>query len=336
MKQFKPKHDTLIIQGFAPTTRELIPWERGDFDFAALNEEYNYPWMKKSPDLWFQMHPRWDFTRSNNMNHFNHPNWLFNLEASCIRCQGTGKLLNQQTKQFIPCPECEAGVYKPQPWRKDLTIVMQKAWKDIPGSVAFPLKEATELFGLGYPYFTSSVAMMLAYAYLVGYERVELYGFEMGTQTEYHYQRANGEFIMGFLKARGMEIYLPAECGILKGDLYGYTNMKTGFRQNLEMRHVVLQGQEQKATADVNRLTGQIQLLTEMAKTDPTLQAKLQEVALQFDKAKTLLSTIRGAMSETKNLTGMFDKYYLAGTEGGDLPSMEGFAAFTNVEYANE
>lgn len=141
---------------------------------------------------------------------------------------------------------------------------------------------------------------------------------------------------MGFLKAKGMEIYLPPECGILKGDLYGYTNMKTGFRQNLEMRHVILQGQEQKAVAEVNRLTGQIQLLQELAKTVPGLEQNIQEISVLYDQAKTLLATVRGAMSETKNLTGMFDKYYVAGTEGGDLPSMEGFAAFTNVEYAHE
>jgi hypothetical protein len=158
----------------------------------------------------------------------------------------------------------------------------------------------------------------------------------MGTQTEYHYQRANGEFIIGFLKAKGIEIYLPPECGILKGDLYGYTNMKTGFRQNLEMRHVILQSQEQKAVAEVNRLTGQMQLYQELVKTVSELEQKMQETAVEYDKAKTLLATVRGAMSETKNLTGMFDKYYVAGTEGGDLPSMEGFAEFTNTEYANE
>lgn len=338
---FHPKHDTLIIQGFAPTTRDLIPWGRGDFDFAALNEGYNYPWMKKEPDLWFQMHPRWDFTRPNNANHLNHPNWIFDRSGVCMRCLGAGELDKKEGGKE-KCPECDGGTYTPPAYRAGLPIVMQKAWDDVPNSIRFPLKEASDLFGLGYPYFTSSVAFMLAYAYLVGYKKVELYGFEMGTQTEYHYQRANGEFIIGFLKAKGMDIYLPPACGILKGELYGYRNMKTGFRQNLELRRVVLEGQEQKAIGNVNRLTGQIELLQEFQalasqSKDIKLEDFLNAKAQEFDTAKNLRNTIKGAIAETKNLTALHDGFYHAGTESGDLEEVSGedFAAFTNTEYTH-
>ena len=336
-KDVKRKYDILIIQGFAPTTREQVPWDRGDFDFASLNEGYSFPWMKrKQPDWWFQIHPRWDFTRDNNMNHYNHPNWLFNRKGECIRCKGKGELENAKTKEMFPCPECEKGIYTPPSWRGDTPIFMQKQWEDIPNSVPYPLQEATEIFELGRPYFTSSLSMMLALAFLMGYKRVELYGFEMGTMTEYHYQKANGEFVMGFLKAKGMDIWLPPESSILQGELYGFKNMKTGFRQNLEMRSVILERQDGQASAKSNQLAGQVALLEEMRNSKEIDLDKLFEAkAKEYDLARGRHNVIKGAAAETKNLTALYDKFYVAGTEGGNIQTTgEDFAAFTNAEYA--
>ena len=322
------KRDKLAICGFAPTTRHMAPFGNPEYDFYALNEEYNYDWMCKTGDdgkplfnelkhevtAWFQIHPRWDFTRSNNMNHFNHPNWLMDKEAPCIRCQGTGELENVTTHVKFSCPECDNGTYKPPTYRKNLPIIMQSQWDDIPNSIEFPLKEATEVYGLGRPYFTSYLSLMITLTYLLEYKHVELYGFEMGTDTEYHYQRANGEFIMGFLQAKGMDIILPKDSGILKGELYGYKNMKTGFRQNLEMRSKVLAIQEGEHVSKVNQLSGQVTLLQElMVKTEPPNLTELFETkAKEYDKARQLHSVVKGAIAETKNMTGMYDKYFLS------------------------
>jgi hypothetical protein len=324
----KRLHDKAIILGFAPTTRHLAPFDDPSYDLWTLNEEYIFDWVKRTPDYHFQIHPRWDFTRTNNMNDPNHPLWLANKDGACMRCDGKGML--GETK----CPHCQDGLYTPPPYRKNLPIFMQQHWDDIPNSIAFPLKEATDLLPVDYPYFTSSVALILILTYLMGYKRVELYGFDMGTTTEYHYQRANGEYIMGFLQGKGMEIYVPPESSLLKGELYGFRNMKTGFRQNLEMRKQILEMQDKEQGSKVNVMTGEIQTLQGLvAEGYSGLAPRLEERSKEYMKALGTHNVVKGALAETKNLTSLYDSYFTAGTEEGKVLSGEEVAQFTNAQY---
>jgi predicted transcriptional regulator YdeE len=329
--------DCLAIVGFAPTTRHLTPWDDDSYEIWGLNEEYNFDWMKRFT-RWFQIHPRWDFMRDNNINHRNHPHWLTNTTGMCNRCKGEGGWLAEEggEKKAVACPDCQNGTYTPPAHRKDLIIYMQEHWDDIPNSVAFPLNEATALLPVGYPYFTSSVSLMLILAYMMGFKRVELYGFEMGTTTEYHYQRANGEYIMGFLQGKGMEVVVPKNSSLLKGELYGYKNMKTGFRQNLEMRQVIVNEQERKQGTQVQMMTGQVKELEYIVRaglTPEQLQARYQEIMGEYAKVIGLHNVIKGAMTEVKNMTALYDSYFTAGTEEGKVLSAEEVQTFVNVAY---
>lgn len=327
------KNDKLAIVGFAET-RNLTPWEDPTFDIWGVNEEYNYPWMKRF-DLWFQMHPRWDFTRPNNMNHYNHFSWLRNLSTTCIKCQGAGTL--KQGDKEVPCDECKDGIYHPDPRRAGVPIIMQEQYDDIPDSIRFPLEEATAILPLnGYPYFTSSVSFMLALAYLMGYTRIELYGFEMGTQTEYHYQRANFEYWVGLLQAKGVEIYIPKASPLLKGELYGYKNMKTGFRQNLEMRKQFLEIQERTQADRYHAFTGRVEQTQVLVQSGhPELVQQLNELMPEYAKIIGTHNVIKGALAEVKNLIELYDHYFVSGVEdgGATIPSTEEFLSYTNLAY---
>lgn len=328
--QLPRRHDRICIVGFADS-RRLTPWNDKDTEFIGLNEEYKFDWFKHTPTRWLQIHPRWDFTRTNNGNHFNHPLWLFNKAGTCMKCLGEGKIGDEK----VGCDECgETGTYTPPPYRKDTIIYMQEHWDDIPGSVKYPLKEVTELLPLGRPYFTSSLAMILSLSFLMGYKRAELYGFEMGTQTEYHYQRANAEYLIGYFQGKGMEIFIPQESPILKGELYGYKNMKTGMRQNLEMRRMILESQEKQAHSAFDQATGEMKLLQKLvSEGHGELAELLAQKNMEYMKVIGTENVIKGAIAETKNLTSLYDSYFTAGIEEGKVLSAEEIQAFTNVTY---
>jgi len=116
---------------------------------------------------------------------------------------------------------------------KGFPIYMQKQYDYIPASVALPLGEITKAYG---SYLTSSLAFMLTTAMLEGFERIELYGFELGTKTEYHYQKANAEYLIGLARGLGFEIYLPEGCSLCKGKMYGFETLDVIYRQKLEYR----------------------------------------------------------------------------------------------------
>lgn len=279
--------------------------------------------------------------RPNNMNDRNHPHWLTNTPGKCYRCDGTGswETKDKEKTEIHVCPDCNgSGTYTPPAYRSSLPIYMQDHWDDIPNSIAYPLEEVKALIPITMhqrDYFTSSAALMLALAFLMGYKEVHFYGFEMGTTTEYHYQRAGFEYLVGLFSGSGMQIYVPEQSTLMRGELYGFKNMKTGFRQNLEMRKVILEAQEQKAQQAVHIHTGKIQQLQ-------VLSAELQSDAMKkraetsMKEYQVLIGThnvVKGALAEVTNLMKLYDGYFLGGSEEGVVSNGEKVQEFVNLEY---
>ena len=102
----------------------------------------------------------------------------------------------------------------------DVPVYMQQRHEDIPSSVAFPADAVTEAGALR-PYLTSSIAYMLALAVHEGVDEIRLLGANMATGSEYAYQRAACEYWIGVAEARGIRVYLPANCPLTKGPRYG-------------------------------------------------------------------------------------------------------------------
>jgi hypothetical protein len=141
--------------------------------------------------------------------------------------------------------------------------------------------------------------------------------------------------MIGFLQGKGMEVYVPKESTLLKGELYGYKNMKTGFRQNLEMRKAVLEIQEKQQGVRVNIMTGEIQTLEGLVKGGLTdLAPRLTERSQEYMKVIGTHNVIKGAQAETSNLISLYDSYFTAGIEEGEVPSAEEVQEFTNAQYA--
>lgn len=317
-QDYPRKSDAVAIVGFSPTSRHLAPYAKTseEIELWALNEEYNFPWMTRW-DRWFQMHQRWDFGRTNNTNHGNHLLWLQNGTGKCVTCKETGKYIPVMQKEEVTCVDCNGtGIYTANR-RTDFPIYMQKHYEDIPGSVTYPLGEVTKL--LGRKYYRSGFSYMAGLAMLMGYKRIELYGFEMGTETEYHYQKPNGEWLLGIAHGLGIDVYLPDNCSLLTGPVYGYEDSRIGMRQNLETRVAVLNNQFNNLKNDVIRVEAQIALLQALIEhPEWDLKQLMAQKAKEYTDTNGLKNFVKGARTEAENITKMHDKYFTGPSEEED------------------
>lgn len=114
-------------------------------------------------------------------------------------------------------------------------IFMEEIQPDVPSSVRYPFEEIVGalLSGLVWvtpegkevardKYFTSSFSYMIAQAIYECYDPIEIYGIEMDGDTEYGYQRPNGEFWIGLALGRGHKVILQEACNLCSAPLYGY------------------------------------------------------------------------------------------------------------------
>lgn len=185
------------LVGMAQTTRDLAKWDDENIEIWTLNESpaKRFGYVKRV-SRHFQLHPKWNFMREGNQNDPEHAQWL-------------------KVQKF--------------------PIYMQDNFEEIPTSVKYPLEEIFEHFHINlegedhWKEFDSTFPYMLALALYEGFERIEIYGFEMGSETEYAYQRPNVHYWLGV--ARGMwletgkpEIYIPDDCKLMGwgSKLYGY------------------------------------------------------------------------------------------------------------------
>ncbi len=174
---------TVAIIGSHPRTREDFDFSRRDCDIWTFNEV-----LGSEKDTWcsysdavFQIHKSVIWRSATNRNDPKHYEWL------------------------------KSG---------DTPIVyMQDVYDDVPNSVKYPIDEILEAYPRGY--FTSSVALALALAIYQGYERMEIYGVEMETSTEYGHQRNAVSYWIGFAEGLGIEVDMHST-GFFESPLYGY------------------------------------------------------------------------------------------------------------------
>ncbi len=99
-------------------------------------------------------------------------------------------------------------------------VYMREEHKKIPNSEKYPLDAVTSIVGR---YLESSVSYMLAYAILLNVKTVGLYG--VNGDDKYAHQRPNLEYLIGFGRGRGMDIFVHEDSTLLRSEfkqgLYG-------------------------------------------------------------------------------------------------------------------
>ena len=268
---FIRKKDTAVVVGFASNTRSKTPWNNPDVDIFGLNEEYSFNWWKQKPE--------------------NTAGWFqIHKRESFMRPDNTNHAGHADwLRKKHPFP-----------------ILMQEKYADIPSSVKFPLDKIIKQFGT---YWTSTLAYAVAFAFVEGYKRVELYGFEMASDSEYWGQRANAAYIIGKARGMGMDVYVPPVSNLLTGIRYAYENNLIGARQDLEVNVVSVKNDKYKIEAEAEKLQGEYFLLRELVKKYPELQSDFDTVSSEIKKRDNLVSMMNGRLQGLNMAIKTFDTY---------------------------
>lgn len=192
----------LVIMGTHPNGLKTFDWSRKDCDIWMFNEAPNAKDEKGKavfprPDAVFQLHHKAIWKNPKNRSDANHYNWL------------------------------KSG--------KTPTVYMQEKYSEIPKSVKYPMDEVLSLLEKirmvdrgkekRVAYFSSSPDFAFALVALMWrqgkkYEKVEVHGIELETESEYQYQRTGFGFWTGYLTALGIELVLYNK--IFDAPMYGY------------------------------------------------------------------------------------------------------------------
>lgn len=217
----------VAMVGMAHTTRDFAPWDDLDTEIWTLNESpaKRFGYVKRV-SRHFQLHAKWNYDRDTNQNDPEHRDWL-----------------RAQT---------------------DFPIYMQEVDPDVPMSVKYPWEEVCEFFKINpteddhWKEFTSTFPYMLALAMLEGFDQVEVYGFEMGSETEYAYQRSSAHLFLGIMRGYWLctgkpEIIIPNNSRLL-----GWGMPRYGFDMMLGINPMELEIDRNRFRSEEKRLQGDI------------------------------------------------------------------------------
>lgn len=220
---------TVALVGLAETTRDAVNQSKAD-EIWTVNWAYRYDFFPRIDRL-FEMHPVWVYPKS--------------VKVEYEKLRAHWEWLHQP---------------------RDYPVYMLQYFPDIPKCVSYPLREVVDhlfnkkLLRGGDPQspFMSSVDYMLALAIHEGFERIEMYGVEMGSDTEYRYQREGCKFWSGQAIARGIEVYVPENAILFSGKKYGYEGGQMIFRQDLERLKEQVLMRKDMVVARMQFLEGQL------------------------------------------------------------------------------
>jgi hypothetical protein len=209
---------TVVILGNYEGTRVLFDWKRTDCDIWALNEMLSQSnpkerWIERAGAI-FQLHQPAIWRNPGNRTDPGHYDWL-------------------KTQTGVP-------------------VYMQEKYADVPMSIAYPLDEIKTFLLSGFNLknvFSSTLAYCMALAIHQGYERIETYGIELGTETEYFHQREGFTFWVGYALGRGIQVRCETT-QLLKAPLYGYEGEVTLPYQTFVDRSALIRTEVQRLEAE--------------------------------------------------------------------------------------
>lgn len=328
---------TVEFVGMANSTRDQHTTEHPVF---ALNESGQLDYLKRLDHL-FQIHEKEDFSRENNPNNPNHSYWLRNEEGECRVCGGTGKAFDVKKKvrsKVKKCEVCSGGIYTPTNRPMDITIWMQEEYPEIPGSRKYPLDEIIDR--VNFPisgkdeikrkYFTNSMTYALGLMAITDeIQRVDIYGVEAASNTEWAYQKPGIEFWGGYLGGIGKTVWVPEGCRLFNQALYGYEVGMYVSRQELERYEHKYEKDADKAKDKVNQIIGKLKQLEQMAQATSAVQQKqnYQRQALQLQQK------LAGAQANAQATHAIFTfSKFLIGRIDGRHPETAAPATLREIE----
>jgi hypothetical protein len=271
------RRPTVAIVGSHPRTRAEFDFERTDCDIWTFNEALGDPKQEwcSRADAVFQIHKPVIFRSVTNRNHAGHYEWLKST---------------------------------------DVPVIMQEAYEDVPASEAYPLDEVLALTP-GFRYLTSSVAEAIALAIHKGYKRIEIYGAEMETNTEYGHQRQGMAFWIGVAVGKGIEVIHRSDT-FWNQPLYGYEGNTRVEMDHYRQRIAALSDKRAEVEAKHTGFVGAINnLISNFIKDYKTDQSQLDALITQAGQTAHDFGMIDGALQSNEQY---LDRCMVMQEESGD------------------
>ncbi len=105
----------------------------------------------------------------------------------------------------------------------DVPLYMQREYPDIPNAIRYPIERVSECLG---DYFNSSLAYLVGLAIAEEADRIGIWGVDMADLesapgdpsyvSEFAYQRPNMEYLIGFARGKGIDVYIPPESPLVR------------------------------------------------------------------------------------------------------------------------
>jgi hypothetical protein len=177
----------------------------------------------------------------------------------------------------------------------DKPIFMREEHAEFKNSVAYPFDSIAGYFG-SVNLWTSSIAYMLALALskrrgLAKLGKIGLWGIDVVAEGEYAHQRWALEYLIGWGRAKGVDIYVPPQSSLCKADyIYG---LAQGGSPNRKAQGI-----------DVEFLAAQI----------GRLEAEKQRIAQQMQLLANKNSGVDGAIAQCQTLVDYVRHYERGGT----------------------
>lgn len=247
-------NSTVAIVGTHPNTREDAPYLNNEIDIWIFNNQVIQGWVKRASAC-FDIHHSNDIHRRR-------------LESPQF-----GEWLAKQTD--IP-------IYTPYPV------------PDCPMNQVYPLDEVVADLFPNFKrgedvnkYFTSGPCYALALAIHLGYKRIEFYGVEMESNSEYIYQRDGIGLFFGIALGRGIEVVIPRKSMLFFAPLYGYDDdaLKVD-REAFETRASELEQVLQQTHAALNGAKGMLDsvvLRIDQAKREGKTVDEIQKFGMEYE-----------------------------------------------------
>lgn len=179
---------------------------------------------------------------------------------------------------------------------ESIPIYMLIAHPDVPMCKRYPIEKAQSFLPerRKKKVFSSSFDYLVALAIVEGFERIECYGFEMGSDTEFRYQREGAAYWIGQCDARGIDLVLPENTALLRNRMYGYEGGSMIYRQDLERMKHVREEQKKDAFARLANLEGQLKQAKELGAESEVIT----ELAHKWDEQYRISLVVSGALQE--------------------------------------
>ena len=252
----------IAICGFAASSRDLAPFDDPSWSIVGMNQLYRHI---PRASMWYDLHANW---REGNVEGTDHPRWLRESGIPVILAQYEPEIPTCVNYPLQTIIEKVAGVdyftssvafmvahaiyFFDQQVDDELAQLRDRAREHVEDSG----REAREIL-------SDPFALRKWTAERYGERELALYGIDLIVGTEFDFQKACVEFLLGLAQARNITIHLPEACALLKQRWrYGYQSEPDGGiikQSELKKRQSALTEERDQLMARLRTIDGALQ-----------------------------------------------------------------------------